>query len=158
MIDNLYILKPEIFLSISILIILMIGVFIKKSYSLINNLSLLIMLILIIIIFNGDNNSTKIFSDSFIRDSYSNYIKILILISTIFVLYSSQTFIKDNKISKFEYPIVILLSILGMFFMVSSNDLILFYLGLELQSLSLYILASIDRDNKRSTGRVNILF
>ena len=76
MIDNLYILKPEIFLSISILIILMIGVFIKKSYSLINNLSLLIMLILIIIIFNGDNNSTKIFSDSFIRDSYSNYIKI----------------------------------------------------------------------------------
>ena len=151
MIDNLYILKAEIFLSISILIILMVGVFIKKSYNLINNLSLLIMIILIIIIFNGDNNSTKVFSDSFIGDSYSNYIKILILVSTIFVLYSSQTFIKDNNISKFEYPIVILLSILGMFFMVSSNDLILFYLGLELQSLSLYILAAIDRDNTRST-------
>ena len=55
------------------------------------------------------------------------------------------------KISKFEYPILVLLSILGMFFMVSSNDLILFYLGLELQSLALYILASIDRNNIKST-------
>ena len=66
-------------------------------------------------------------------------------------LNSSKNFIIDNKLDKFEYPIIILLSILGMFFMVSSNDLILFYLGLELQSLSLYILASIDRDNLRST-------
>ena len=93
----------------------------------------------------------KIFSESFIRDPYSNYIKILILISSILFYIHLKHFIKDNKISKFEYPIIILLSILGMFFMVSSNDLILFYLGLELQSLSLYILASIDRDNKRSS-------
>ena len=64
---------------------------------------------------------------------------------------SSKTFIVDNQLNKFEYPIIILISILGMFFMVSSNDLILFYLGLELQSLSLYILASIDRDNLRSS-------
>ena len=71
--------------------------------------------------------------------------------SSLFVLNSSKSFILDNKLDKFEYPIIILLSILGMFFMVSSNDLILFYLGLELQSLSLYILASIDRDNLRST-------
>tara|TARA_B100000941_G_scaffold220445_1_gene162950 strand:+ start:255 stop:1418 length:1164 start_codon:yes stop_codon:yes gene_type:complete len=67
------------------------------------------------------------------------------------VLNSSKNFILENKLDKFEYPIIILLSILGMFFMVSANDLILFYLGLELQSLSLYILASIDRDNLRST-------
>ena len=73
--------------------------------------------------------------------------KILILVSSFFVLNSSKNFIMDNKLDKFEYPIIILLSILGMFFMVSANDLILFYLGLELQSLSLYILASIDRDN-----------
>ena len=71
--------------------------------------------------------------------------------SSLFVLISSKKFITDNSLDKFEYPIIILLSILGMFFMVSANDLILFYLGLELQSLSLYILASIDRDNLRST-------
>ena len=93
----------------------------------------------------------KIFSDSFKVNKFTSYIKILILISSFFILSSSQNYIKENNLSKFEYPIIILLSILGMFFMVSSNDLILFYLGLELQSLSLYILASIDRDNIRSS-------
>ena len=97
------------------------------------------------------NTEEKIFLDSFTRDAFSNYFKILILLSTLFVLNSSKNFIIDNKLDKFEYPIIILLSVLGMFFMVSANDLILFYLGLELQSLSLYILASIDRDNLRST-------
>ena len=82
----------------------------------------------------------KDFLESFIRDPFSNFFKILLLISSLFVLNSSKSFIIDSKIDKFEYPIIILISILGMFFMVSANDLILFYLGLELQSLSLYIL------------------
>jgi NADH-quinone oxidoreductase subunit N len=151
MINNLNILFPEIFLSLSIFTILMLGVFIKKSFNLIFNLSLLIMIITIAIIFNNTSNTEKIFLDAFVRDEFSNFFKILILISSLFVLNSSKNFIIDNKLNKFEYPIIILISILGMFFMVSSNDLILFYLGLELQSLSLYILAAIDRDNLRSS-------
>ena len=151
MINNLNIMLPEIFLSLSIFSILMIGVFIKKSFNLIFNLSSLIIIVTISIILTSPNNQEKIFLDSFTRDAFSNYFKILILLSSLFVLNSSKNFIIDNKLDKFEYPIIILLSILGMFFMVSSNDLILFYLGLELQSLSLYILASIDRDNLRST-------
>ena len=151
MINNLNILLPEIFLSLSIFTILMLGVFIKKSFNLVFNLTSLILILTIAIILNSPNNEVKIFLDSFIRDSFSNYFKILILISSLFVLNSSKNFITENNLDKFEYPIIILLSILGMFFMVSSNDLILFYLGLELQSLSLYILASIDRDNLRSS-------
>ena len=151
MINSLNIMIPEIFLSLSIFTILMIGVFIKKSFNLIFNLTSLIIIVTIIIIFTSPNNEEKIFLDSFIRDAFSNYFKILILVSSLFVLNSSKNFIIDNKLDKFEYPIIILLSILGMFFMVSSNDLILFYLGLELQSLALYILATIDRDNLRST-------
>ena len=151
MIDNLNIMLPEIFLTLSIFSILMIGVFIKRSFNLIFNLTSLIIVVTISIILTSPNNMEKIFLDSFTRDAFSNYFKILILLSSLFVLNSSKTFIVDNKLDKFEYPIIILLSILGMFFMVSSNDLILFYLGLELQSLSLYILASIDRDNLRST-------
>ena len=151
MIDNLNIMLPEIFLSLSIFSILMIGVFIKNSFNLIFNLTSIIIIITISIILTNPNNTEKIFLDSFTRDPFSNYFKILILLSSLFVLNSSKNFIIDNKLDKFEYPIIILLSILGMFFMVSSNDLILFYLGLELQSLSLYILASIDRDNLRST-------
>ena len=151
MINNLNIMYPEIFLSLSIFAVLMIGVFIKKSFNLIFNLTTLIIIFTILIIFSSPDNKEKIFSESFTRDAFSNYFKILILLSSLFVLNSSKNFIIENKLDKFEYPIIILLSILGMFFMVSANDLILFYLGLELQSLSLYILASIDRDNLRST-------
>ncbi len=151
MINNLNILLPEVFLTLSIFSILMIGVFTKKSFNLVFNLSSLIILITIAIIINTLSFSEKIFLESYSRDSFSNFFKILILISSLFVLNSSKTFILDNKIDKFEYPIIILISILGMFFIVSSNDLILFYLGLELQSLALYILASIDRDNLRSS-------
>ena len=151
MINNLNILLPEIFLSLSIFTFLMVGVFVKKSFNLIFNLTSLILILTIAIILNSSNSEEKIFLDSFIRDSFSNYFKILILISSLFVLNSSKNFIMKIKLDKFEYPIIILLSILGMFFMVSANDLILFYLGLELQSLSLYILASIDRDNLRSS-------
>ena len=151
MINNLNIMMPEIFLSLSVFSILMIGVFIKNSFNLIFNLTSLIIIVAISIILTRPSNEEKIFLDSFTRDAFSNYFKILILLSSLFVLNSSKNFIIDNKLDKFEYPIIILLSILGMFFMVSSNDLILFYLGLELQSLSLYILASIDRDNLRST-------
>ena len=151
MINNLNILLPEIFLTLSIFATLMLGVFTQKSFNLIFNLSSIIILITIVIIFNSSNTTERIFLDSFIKDNFSSYFKVLILFSSLFVLNSSKVFIIESKIDKFEYPIIILISILGMFFMVSSNDLILFYLGLELQSLALYILASIDRDNLKSS-------
>ena len=151
MINIINILLPEIFLSLSIFLILMIGVFIKNSYKIVTRLSYLVLLLLIFILLANDGEVLKIYSDSFIRDSFSVFIKLLIVLSSFLILLSSQNFIKDNKLDKFEYPVIILISILGMFFMVSSNDLILFYLGLELQSLALYILAAIDRDNLRSS-------
>ena len=101
MIENIQILYPEIFLSLSILIILMIGVFIKNSYNLVTNLTFLTLLVLIAILLNKKGN-TLIFSEAFISDSFSIFIKILILISSLFILYSSQVFIKDNNINKFE--------------------------------------------------------
>ncbi len=151
MIYNLNILLPEIFLSLTIFSILMIGVFKKKSFSLVFNLSQIGLLLTLFIIFNNGVVNEKIFLNSFNNDNFAQYFKILIIISSLFVLNSSKNYISDQKIDKFEYPIIILISILGMFFMVSSNDLILFYLGLELQSLSLYILAAIDRDNLKSS-------
>ena len=142
---------PEIFLSISVFSLLMIGVFLKNSFEIIYRLSIFVIFLILLIILSGDNVSTKIFSESFVIDKFSLYSKILILTSALFVLLISKSYIINTKNNKFEYPIIILLSILGMFIMVSSNDLILFYLGLELQSLALYILASIDRDNIKSS-------
>ena len=73
------------------------------------------------------------------------------LLFCILILFSSKEYVKINNIDKIEYPIIILTSVLGMILMISSYDLIIFYLGLELQSLSLYILASFKRENERST-------
>ena len=142
---------PEIILSLSIFSLLIIGVFIKNSFDFIYRLSIFLVFLLILVIISGDGESIKIFNESFILDEFSSFAKLLILTSSFFVLIMSKKYIQDIKNNKFEYPIIILLSILGMFFMVSANDLILFYLGLELQSLSLYILASIDRDNLKSS-------
>ncbi len=142
---------PEILLITSILVLLMVGVFIKNSFEIIYRSSIFLILLILLVILTSDIKDIKIFNDSFVIDHFSIYLKILILVSTFFIFLISQRYITDIKNNKFEYPIIVLLAILGMFIMVSSNDLILFYLGLELQSLALYILASIDRDNIRSS-------
>ena len=76
--------------------------------------------------------------------------KVLTFLFCLFVLLSSQDYIKKSKIDKIEYPIIILASTLGMLIMISSYDLIVFYLGLELQSLCLYILASFKKEDIKS--------
>tara|TARA_Y100001970_G_scaffold148345_1_gene182093 strand:- start:10334 stop:11746 length:1413 start_codon:yes stop_codon:yes gene_type:complete len=148
---DLKLLIPELFLSVSIFSLLMLGVFLKNSFEIIYRLSIFVIFLILLIILSGENDTIRVLNDSFVIDKFSIYSKILILVSTFFVLLISKRYLVDIKNNKFEYPIIILLSLLGMFIMVSSNDLILFYLGLELQSLALYILASIDRDNIRSS-------
>ena len=148
--ENLDLILPEIFLSLSIFATLLIGVFFKNSYNLVTNITYVIIISLLLIIFNSFNDSGNLFSNSFVSNSFTNFFKILILLGTLFVMLITQDFIKEMKINYFEYPLLLLFSVLGMFFMISSNDLMSFYLGLELQSLALYILASIDRDNLKS--------
>tara|TARA_B100001057_G_scaffold496093_1_gene596682 strand:- start:301 stop:1650 length:1350 start_codon:yes stop_codon:yes gene_type:complete len=128
----------------------MIGVFFKNSYVLVTSIICGIIVSLILIILNSYSDTLRLFSNSFVSNSFTNFFKILILIGTFFILIITQNFIKETKINYFEYSLVLLLSVLGMFIMVSANDLILFYLGLELQSLSLYILASLNRNNLKS--------
>ena len=89
MINNLNIMLPEIFLSLSIFSILMLGVFLEKSFNLIFNLTSIIIIATIVIILGNPNDEVKIFLDSFTRDAFSNYFKILILLSSFFVLNSS---------------------------------------------------------------------
>ena len=148
MISDIYYVIPEIFLSLSLMFLLILGVFNKKGSVIVYNLSLLILIITIPLILNvPSDGEILIFNESYKVDYLSNFIKILIVISTLFVLLTSSQYLKSIKIFNIEYPILILSSILGMMVMVSSNDLIVFYIGLELQSLALYVLASFNRDN-----------
>jgi len=142
---------PEIFLSLAIMFLLMLGVFIKKSFKLVNLLTILSLIFAIALVLNQPNEIVKIFNESYIIDRLSIFMKVLTLLFCFFVLLSSKDYIKNNNIDKIEYPIIILASTLGMILMISSYDLIIFYLGLELQSLCLYILASFKRDDERST-------
>ena len=142
---------PELFLSLSIMIILMIGVFVKKSFKLVNLLTISTLIFTTALVLNQNNDTITIFNDSYIIDSFSILMKTITLLFCILVLFSSKEYIKINNIDKIEYPIIILTSVLGMILMISSYDLIVFYLGLELQSLSLYILASFKRENEKST-------
>ena len=150
--ENLNLVLPEIFISISIMLLLMIGVFKKKSSNLIYNLSIISLVILLALIYNLNSIiDTYLFNDSYKIDKLSTFMKILLIGSGIFVMLTSSKYIQITGLNKLEYPILILSSILGMMVMISSNDLIVFYLGLELQSLALYVLASFNRDNLLST-------
>ena len=142
---------PELFISLAIMFLLMIGVFIKKSFKLVNLLTMLILIFTIILVFNQPDETIKIFNESYVIDRLAIFMKILTLLFCFFILLSSKDYVKNNNIDKIEYPIIILSSTLGMLLMISSYDLIIFYLGLELQSLCLYILASFKKDEIKST-------
>ena len=150
---NLTFIIPEIFISLSVMFLLILGVFKKNSFELIHNLSMIVLLITGVIVFNETLDIKKIllFNGSVVIDYLSSFMKIITLLAAFIVLAISKNYLDNFKISKIEYPILILSSVLGMMVMISSNDLIVFYMGLELQSLALYVLATFNRNNLKSS-------
>jgi NADH-quinone oxidoreductase subunit N len=104
-----------------------------------------------IVIYGMPGKHQEAFNGSFVVDGFGRYLKILTVIGSIGTLWLSWDFLSQPGRSKFEYPVLILLSTTGMLLLISANDLIALYLGLELMSLALYVVASFDRDNVRST-------
>ena len=151
--ENLNLILPEIFISLSIMFLLIFGVFKNDSSKITFNLSLFVILITTIITINETYsvNSETLFNESIVIDNMSSLMKIITLIGGFLVLVISSTYLKTFKIYNIEYPVLILSSILGMMVMISSNDLIVFYMGLELQSLALYVLATYNRDQLKSS-------
>ena len=151
--DNLNLVLPEIFVSFSIMFLLILGVFKKNSSQLTFNLSLLTFLIATIFTINETFSveRTTLFNGSVVIDHMASLMKIITLIGGFLVLVISSSYLKTFKIFKIEYPILILSSVLGMMIMISSNDLMVFYMGLELQSLALYVLATFNRDQLKSS-------
>ena len=150
---NIELIFPELFLSLSIMFLLIFGVFKKNSIKLVQNISLIVLLITAVIIFNEalGISKTSLFNNSIVIDYLSSFMKIITLLSAFLVLIISSNYLKTFQIFKIEYPILILSSVLGMMIMISSNDLIVFYMGLELQSLALYVLATFNRDQLKSS-------
>ena len=151
--NNLNLILPEVFISISIMFLLILGVFKKNSTKLTFNLSLIIFLITTIITINETFSVSRVtlFNESVVIDYMSTLMKLITLLAGFLVLLISSSYLKSFKLYNIEYPILILSSVLGMMIMISSNDLIVFYMGLELQSLALYVLASFNRDQLKSS-------
>ena len=150
--NNLYFILPELFITLSVMALLVLGVFKKNSSKIIFYLSCLIVLVSLAINLNINITQTIfLFNNSYLVDQLSLFIKSIILISAFFVMFCSYNYVRVNNILKIEYPILILCSLLGMLVMISSNDLIVFYIGLELQSLALYVLASFKRNDQLSS-------
>ena len=150
--DDLNFIYPELFISLTIMFLLLLGVFKKNSQNLIHNISVGSLLITGVLIYNNRiEENIFLFNSSYVVDDLSLFMKILTVVGGAFVLLISTKYLKIFKIFLIEYPILILSSILGMMVMISSNDLMVFYIGLELQSLALYVLASFNRDQLKSS-------
>ena len=125
---NLELVFPEIFLSLSVMFLLILGVFKDDSSKLILNISLIILIITAVITFNETLGIEKnlLFNNSIVIDYLSSFMKITTLLAAFLVLVISSNYLKTFKIFKIEYPILILSSVLGMLIIISSNDLIVF--------------------------------
>ena len=150
---DILILGPEILLIIYSIIAILTASFLKsnKSYNLIFQTTVIIFLISALILYFTPFETQTNVNDVFIRDPFSKFFQILILLSVSCLLFMSKQYLQNNKLFKPEYPILIIFSTLGMMIMISSNNFLLLYLGLEIQSLSLYVVSSFRRDNYKST-------
>ena len=129
---NFNLILPEIFIALSIMFLLILGVFKKDSSKLIFNTSQLILLITAVITINEtfSVNRVTLFKDSVVIDQMSSLMKIITLLGAFLVLTISTNYLKTFKLFKIEYPVLVLCSVLGMMVMISSNDLIVFYINM----------------------------
>ena len=143
---------PEIFMSLGFLIILVISVFLKKNqFTVIGYLSLLLIFITQFFILKDIFLFEEIFNNFFVIDSFGSFLKSIILICAGFIIYFYLVVKNEVSLERPEFSMVILISIIGMMLMVSSNDLLSLFVSIELQSLALYILVSFSKEDFNSS-------
>ncbi|KKC38698.1 NADH:ubiquinone oxidoreductase subunit N [Devosia epidermidihirudinis] len=138
-------------LAVGAVVLLLVGVFINKERSLLVSYSAVVLLVIVAALVVLQPVDGVLFNGVFIADGFARYMKVLVLGGSAFALMLALPHAVENGTHKFEYSILVLLATLGMMMMVSANDLMSLYIGLELQSLALYVLAAIKRDDSRAT-------
>ncbi len=143
---------PEIVLAVAAMAFLMLGAFRgKDSTRLISWLSVIVLMLAMVLILGAPQARDVTFAGMFVTDPFSSFMKALVLIGSALTIVMSLGYIRTEGMERFEFPVLIVLATLGMLMMVSANDLIALYLGVELQSLALYVMAAFKRDSLRST-------
>ncbi|WOI54539.1 NADH-quinone oxidoreductase subunit NuoN [Parvularcula sp. LCG005] len=146
-------LAPEVFLAICSMVLLLVGVSLKVDRMREINLVATLMLVVAfaITIFVKPEDTTAVFGGAFAADAFGDLGRGLVYVGAIVALLMSGRFFHREGLGRFEYPVLVLLSVVGMGLMVTATDLISLYMGIELQSLSLYIMAAFNRNSRRST-------
>jgi NADH-quinone oxidoreductase subunit N len=151
--DDLNIIFPEIFLSVYAMVALL-GVVYTSKDELAKRVTwvtaFIFILVAFLIIFSEEKTEIA-FGGMFIDDAFSRFSKIIILLSAAVVLVMGQEYMSRRGFLRFEYPLIVTLSVVGMMVMVSAGDLMSLYMGLELQSLALYVIAAFKKDSVKST-------
>lgn len=148
--NNFELLIPEFFLTTILLILLLFGVFYKKNQNnekilIIKNLNTIIiyfLLIILILTYNVENFSTTVMNGVLIINNFTQFIKIILILTSIICFLIQKKYFIQQKINLYEINILLLISLLGLMFLISSNHFITLYLAIELQSLSFYILTA----------------
>ena len=142
---------PELTLALGAMVLLMAGVATRKEQAEpILWLAVLILALAGVFVLRG-SGTTTLFGDSFIVDPFARVLKLLTLTGSAVTLIMSIDYWRGEGRLKFEFPVLVLLATTGMLMMISANDLIALYVGLELQSLALYVVAAFDRRSARSS-------
>jgi NADH-quinone oxidoreductase subunit N len=143
---------PELFLLVAAMALLMWGVFRgQHATGEVLSLSVLATVATFGLVWLGPSHQAIAFDGLFVRDGFAAFMKGLILVGTAVSLVLSWRFIERENMARFEFPVLMLFATVGMMMMVSAHDLMALYVGLELQSLSLYVIAAFRRDSERST-------
>ena len=142
---------PEIIIFLGALVSIVSGAFFNNNkYNKVFILSIITLIISFIFILYSDVDNNAV-SKLFVNSYFTNLVKLFIICISITILYVSNGYIKNNNLNLFEYPILLLFAVLGMLILVSSNDLLMLYISIELQSLSLYVLVALNRDSSKSS-------
>lgn len=149
---SLTIIAPELLLAVGAMVLLMVGVFSAKerANTIVTGLSVALLLAALgVLAMFGTMGEA--FNGALVNDPFAVFMKALTLIGSIVALFVAVGFAREDRFDRFEFPILIVLSTLGMMLMVSANNMLSLYMALELQSLALYVIAAINRDSGRST-------
>ncbi|KEO61466.1 NADH-quinone oxidoreductase subunit NuoN [Thioclava indica] len=144
---------PEFLLSIFAMAALLVGVWFGKDKlaPMLLWVTCAVMLVIAAWIGLGDSGTHQAFGGLFIDDAFARFAKVLVLIAAALILAMSADYMERRGLLRFEFPILITLSVVGMMMMVSAGNLMSLYMGLELQSLALYIVAALRRDSEKSS-------
>ncbi len=148
---DLAVTMPEVALAVGAMLLLLIGVFAEKRTTLVTWGCVMVLAVVAVLVATTSEGTVLAFGGTMIVDPFARFAKLLVLAGSGAAMLMSIDYLKDEKLTRFEYPLLVALATLGMLTMISANDLIVLYVGLELQSLALYVLASFARDNQRST-------